>query len=708
MGAGLADPFAGVGLSNSPLEGAYVLAAKLGQSSVSGVIIAVIPFISSESGEISAPAIPKMGLENGVGLDDVATEGYIADPDTVKIPAASGRPIDALPGEWHATSADYGGRISQAGPVSEIKASELACVRASAIDDSVQIKADLLQEFKATGDSMAFDDGGFTSQEEEVCLYKHERKGQALLNVSSFVASTANMLKGMKTSLQRVYSDSFARSRLRIFKGYLGDIFHAFVCIPGEARRSDANSTAGVFSTHVGADGRLTIKTAAGLSIQRNDAIPVPKRKRFPWDPKGDKAHEKDMVSARPGPYQYKGDSTKSLELRNAEAWRSSRAYENFVRCFPEDFTVDPEGTTPAPTDKYDETAKRYAEFVKFMRKFAAFNIEEDGTVIIQGGEGCEFILGKGKITMHAPNGIFGASGKDIVMLAGNDMVLKAKSSVDVVATKKDVRIKAENNLHMLAANESRGNVLLESKGKGDVTSTTDKGVDYAGKGIVLQCAEGGVAVVAKDLSAKISNNVAVNAEKRLSLAAGTSLYILGESVAVTDGEAGLDIGSGSLRIGGKSIACMAGNSFTASQHTSRLKMEWLSVPGGAAAPYSGYAASIAPIFKLWSDPVSVLAGLKGTPEFTYRTYDPTLAGSVAGPEWHKNAKFYNLTAITSWEENPIQKTYPWPGEAGYVTGNLLNIEGDSNILADAWDKVTAADGELKTPKKFNEYPTLV
>lgn len=705
--SGLADPYAGAGETAMPYEGAVVLAVKPMSTASVGVIIAVIPKISYERGSIAAPIIPRMGLENGASLDDESINGILGDSSYPKTIAASGRPLDALPGEHHVTTADFGTHQSVAGPVVAMAASEMASVRVSAIDDSVQIKADTLQEFKATGDASTYDDGGLTSSEEEVCLYKHERLGVETLEAPSFVKATVNILKGFVTSWKKVSNDLTARSRLRIFKGYLGDIFHAFVCIPGENTRGAANATAGVFSTHVGSDGRLTIKTAAGLSIQRNDAIPVPKRKRMPWDPEGDRAHEKDMVSARPGPFQYKGD-TKSLELRNAEAWRGSRAYENFVRCFPEDFTVAPEGSTPAPKNAYDLTSKRMAEFEAFMRKFAAFNIEADGSVIIQGGEGCEFVMAKGQITMHAPKGIFGTSGKDIVMLAGNDMVLKSKNSADIISTKADVRIKAENNLHLLGASEQRGNVILQSNAKGEVSTNNAKGTDHVGKGVIIQTTDSGLGVFTKDVTAKVSNDVTVRAEKELGLSSGGMLHASGRTLTITDGTGGLDVASGTVRIGGRSITCMADQSFTAFQHTSRLRTEWGTAPGVYEAPYSGYVASITPLFKIWSDPVSILPGVKADPRFSYRNnYDSTMTTAIPVPEWSKNSKFYGVSPVRSWEEKSLDSTWPWPGQAAYETGNLLSITGDSNILADAWDKITAEDGNLDSPKKFSEYPTL-
>jgi hypothetical protein len=77
---------------------------------------------------------------------------------------------------------------------------------------------------------------------------------------------------------------------------------------------------------------------------------------------------------------------------------------------------------------------------------------------------------------------------------------MRAKGSVDVSSATKDVRVKAERNLHMLAGNSGTGSLLLESKGQGLSQDFRNKyGEDVVSNGVILKSA-GVVAAYGSDI----------------------------------------------------------------------------------------------------------------------------------------------------------------------------------------------------------------
>jgi len=702
------------------MEGSNVLVVKVNKNDLKGYIIGAAPYCVEFTNSPTPPVIPRNGLENGACLDDKPKEAVLANRTALTQIAHSGRPLDTEQGEHHITNPDYGASQSLAGPVVGIKASEMAQVRASAIDDRVDIKADTLVKVLATGDSMTYDDGGFTTHEEEVSIYKHERLGSASATTAPFtLGSVKSMFKGFVCAVTKRKSKLVARSRLRIFKGYLGDVFHAFVCNPSTDTSDVVDNTSGLFSGHVGSDGRVTMKSAAGFSIQLTGQIPVPKRMKMPWDPTGNLAKSVSMLSKKAGPFLFKL-ATRSLELASAEAWRTARVYEGFSDKFSKDFTVPTPAATTAPNADFDETASRSTEVCK-KDTFAAINVEPDGSVIIQAGGGCEIIMANGRITLNAPNGIMFASGEDVVTLAGNDAVIKAKNSIDINADQKDVRIKAQNNMQLCAMSNTRGNILIKAHGD-PITTLPDKsfenigGEDYVGSGVAI----GGsvLAVGTKKVDCR-SEEISIKAYNSFDLSAKDVARVFAPTIVIANKEAGLDIGGSSARLSGQSVGIHTGAQFAVSRHLDMLKTEWLPPASAglrAASMYASYTASVEPIYTRVMAPVNSKESGKSRTElipfYSGRTRFGSSARNIVMPLWAKQASFYGLSPKPlgrdpAWEYVNMML---WPGKDPYYasSGNLLTIKEDSNTMAVTWDQIKNTDGTVpEEPLTFDKYPTL-
>lgn len=129
----------------------------------------------------------------------------------------------------------------------------------------------------------------------------------------------------------------------------------------------------------------------------------------------------------------------------------------------------------------------------RYYQTEAGITFMEDGSVVLFDGYGSAITLSQGNVYIDAAADVFMRAGRNVNAWAGNDLNVRAKDSVDLVASTKDVRIKAENNLQMLGGNSGRGGVLLESRGVGTQYDFQEEGEQAATTGIMLRAGKSDV-----------------------------------------------------------------------------------------------------------------------------------------------------------------------------------------------------------------------
>lgn len=85
-----------------------------------------------------------------------------------------------------------------------------------------------------------------------------------------------------------------------------------------------------------------------------------------------------------------------------------------------------------------------------------------DGGVVIGDGFGTEFKLANGSFWLTCPGDAVIAAGRDVINLAGYDLIMRAKNSFDITASNHDGRIVANRNL-CLSAVGTTGGIVIES-----------------------------------------------------------------------------------------------------------------------------------------------------------------------------------------------------------------------------------------------------
>jgi hypothetical protein len=288
-----------------------------------------------------------------------------------------------------------------------------------------------------------------------------------------------------------------------------------------------------VFRESIGLDGTYSLLSAKRLHIGKRCKIVVPKEIKVPEDAQGDDAaannykfssvfgsaqtHKIQDVAGITGKHQAIHRCAGVLDMvayivnwqpmhpfyyhqRDFKTWQESedttfnRIQEklNF-----DDFDSFGELRDPAPVPVHID--HRYGDVDYFEREsFLIFH--DDGSVQIGAGDGTHIVMARGSINIQAPDRISMEAGTDVVTLS-NQLVMRAKRSIDLSASQHDVRIKAAKNMHFLAGNSGSGGMLLESKSIGSAQNYTGLvGEDVQSSGIVFLAKESTVAALASQV----------------------------------------------------------------------------------------------------------------------------------------------------------------------------------------------------------------
>jgi hypothetical protein len=139
----------------------------------------------------------------------------------------------------------------------------------------------------------------------------------------------------------------------------------------------------------------------------------------------------------------------------------------------------------------------------KYYETECYVSLLEDGGVAIGDGYGAEIRMTAGCVFISAPGDIWLKSGRDVQSWAGSDIIQKANNNIDISTTNKDVRIKSESNVMVLAGNDSSkrdGGILLESRGKRLDYDFEKCGDDVRFGGIVLRAPNSNVIGLANNI----------------------------------------------------------------------------------------------------------------------------------------------------------------------------------------------------------------
>ena len=747
-----ASNYFGAACCSLPVEGSRVLVRLSSSRHRHGVVVGVLPPADTfPLGDSSAnPAVltryaSMWEYESNASVG--SSPAYISPlKDTknlVKINANAGRPLDILPGAQACVN-EQGVGWAVTATAATLKGDARAQVRVSCVDSQVRVVSGHFVHHHAGGSTQTYNDGGLLTEESGFTGYQAERMGLTNIGDVAFteIPPDDDIRKGLKTSQQPVAPRMTAKKRLQSFIGYLGDLINIFVANPDPdvqvETENDPAYDQGLGHVHLDGSGLITVKTAGGISLQRTDRIPIPKRLRQPWDPEGDKVEDRTTLSPKPafdfGSYPY----GRAVQLRDVSAWRDRGAYwrlhNQSTAAGSLDFFLPEEQDLVTPVDQYDKTGNATETFSKYEKRKSFVNLEPDGSIILRDAWGSEIVMAGGNITITCAGQLQLRSGKSTVVLAGQDVVLKAHDSVDVTAEKHDVRVKADSKIEVVSTGAESGNggILLQSRSPGP-GSWSGSGESGSGSGIVLKAEDSGILVAADilDLSGKSavnietlggsgqgtialsSNSIEVNADSEIFLGAG------GASAVLLDSSTALIAGPEVFVAGGSGLLLSTGDQ-------AWEPLQYVTLTSGS--PYDQFSGSISALQTLldaedWLAPFQPSS--RPDIKFTFRNseeYGTTKATEVQGatdfavyqPSWafmaQSGSVLLNGAAVDSWTEQSIDGGYPWPGAGARDTG-YVQLEDESNVNTDDGialirEDLTPTSGTL-SPASFDEIETI-
>jgi hypothetical protein len=389
-------------------------------------------------------------------------------------------------------------------------------------------------------------------------------------------------------------------------------------------------------------------------------------------------------------------------------------------------------------------------KFSDYDLRQAFLNVEDDGSIIMRDAWGSEIIMRGGNVIITCAGQIELRPGKSLVALAGDDIVAKARNSVDVMATNKDVRVKANTNLHLLSegradptTNVKGGGILLESLSEDDGSAYEGKtGEEVISKGITLKAEESRVFCYGKkvhlgapdmliletfDDSGQTDNgDILVVGGRIITNSKNGGYYTNKDATAslLTNRTAVL-AGQGAYLLGGGSVGVI---------RDSKAWVPFMEV-GIGSSPYSEIQPALQQIHQILNQSDQWLAPYDTArrPEIQF-TYRSTLEyGTKSATEIYGATKFYVYEGSWSylarmkselvdveteaWEEFDIDDTWPWPGEEYYGRGGggsggyvelkeEVNIEDPKKGLPKERKSQKERLGTLE-PKGFGEYKVI-
>lgn len=446
------------------------------------------------------------------------------------------RPVDGtLSGEagW---ITDTGLRIWLDSFMAQLGVDEFCGVTAYFHDQLLRLAGHNLQLWSAASERESFDDEGECSDWTGFAPYYWEQLGLFIPGTPSVRQN--NIEQWMLTHPEEGRFEPYLEGqmswhRTRHFQGYLGQGGKRIVQIAPIQRSEAAAQYAvgsdpltapqypGLFDETIGLNGHYSLQSAHGISITKRTAIVSPSRRRRPEQKTtGDDAtNYKAAGQFGAGPeHKITGDIEKSgpdpamnsvLGIWDLHAYLFNYANVQPFACHSRDYDTPDEadlahtdGTSvyvpffaqlinspllsPEPHNRELPVDHRYGN-QKFSGLQSGLEFLPDGGVVLYDGFGGEIRMAGGDVFISAPGNVWLQPGKNLIGWAGRDAVIRAQHSVDITATKNDVRIKAENNMQVLAGNSGIGGILLESRASGPILDFDKPGEETRSSGILLK-----------------------------------------------------------------------------------------------------------------------------------------------------------------------------------------------------------------------------
>lgn len=475
----------------------------------------------------------------------------------------SNRPVDATPGSDGGEMNELGVGYGVSRLYAWIRASELAGLTCFHTDNFVRLAAYNFEMWTAGSERNVFNDSGEVNDVETSTPFHWEAVGWRHPGSPALKRNTEGgwFKPGQDLPLWSPIRDDqvMLHRRLKI-GGYIGDSSRDMVVMP-EDMKIDKPQTLGHRSRLTGLsdiqqhlDGLLAIRSARGIVLEKYIFLPVPKQIAKPEEAKksdtGDSVENYAAAGSQWGDIKGPEAPHRKLSWRmpseqspsaTAYGWMAA-AYDahgyllnelsnRAITAHEKDWYLPEEGEENVGTQP-NEAAYKYkavtleGKFTLPLPRFAELKIDHrwisenpryyyarsaieqmpDGSILIEDGYGASIFMSGGHIYLSCPGDVWTMPGRSAITWAADDVVVKAGQSIDITASNKDVRVKAERNLHMLAGNDKKqaGGIVLECRSDGELYQFLDKyGEDVISSGITLKAKKSPILVYGDSVYAR-------------------------------------------------------------------------------------------------------------------------------------------------------------------------------------------------------------
>jgi hypothetical protein len=375
-----------------------------------------------------------------------------------------------------------------------IGSSPMACLETFAFHDMIRRTARAFQDRSTSVES------GREPDEGEMLYYERlsmtEREGMGAIGTegdSPFTIVGPGIINPTAENLGETQLGVFRHSRLRGKSGD-GDIEALSRPFEDEGLHTDGinpSKPVGKVSVRQTYDGRHETRAAGGIDHVKTAYIPVPEQiKQHDKDTPNDfnpedPYDEAFQTSDSDPPFSAFSSTLENQEFdQDTEKFRNSRTNarsdywqtltrEELAEKYP-DLDIE---NAPKQMEALDTTKPFYDEPPSVTEKDPVTELERrlyalesiirqqpDGTIVISDGSGSEILMHRGRITISPAADLELRPGRDCFELVPRRKVINANEEVQIVSNDGGVRIKAENNVDVLAGNGGVGRILIESR----------------------------------------------------------------------------------------------------------------------------------------------------------------------------------------------------------------------------------------------------
>jgi hypothetical protein len=382
----------------------------------------------------------------------------LGDEDAAGHNLSSRIPRDVLPGEFDLRNA-LGVAVSVLTYIAKLQAGDKAKVECFLLDELVRVVSNNFRHMSSFGEHTIINDNGRINVRWHGTPYEFEGNGLRKESDPLFTTNTNGVIGGSPVA-------ETGRWRFSQYIGQLGDMVHFFLHDPVDALGQLAQQSAGKLHIHAAADGTFLMQSVADIVFERVSRIVVPVELKRPQDPTGDTAE--DFLPPDPtflDTWQF--NPAKPWEtayyLRDYARWLNSyHAYARFMK-MDKDWQVGSEAGSPVPDyscgeQDRSEAVTGQARAVRLT--YSCIRVLRDGSHVLLDGYGGCFMMTGGSGTISMPKDLKLEAGRNLTLVAGGSMFVKARKHLEMVAVTGELLLKARARL---AAWCEQGTLLLKT-----------------------------------------------------------------------------------------------------------------------------------------------------------------------------------------------------------------------------------------------------